>query len=480
MSFASIFAQLAVHSDMQTHGLSDGQFSCRYAELPEVFALMDNFFEARQFSTTDCFALQFDNNLAGALVLLYLLARERHLFLAPKPQKLEALNLTPAFCRYRLSLSSEAKFSGDFRQLPTLLKFQEHPKYQDERDLSSDASGRLYLKTSGSMGVSKIVEHRLSSLLANAQNCVPRFRLSATDRVLIPVPIFHMYGLGAGLLPSLLAGAHLELLDKTNILKYLQAEKQFNPNVAFLTPSLCAMLLQGKRSDRAYSLVVSAGDKLRPEVFTEFAKRFGGLVNLYGSTELGAVITSDLADAAPVRAAYAGKPLPGVTTQLAPLPQELDNAAGVGELQLGYAQGFSQYLDANGRTLKQHGATDWFATGDLARIHASGYVEVLGRSGLSINRRGYLVVFSEVEQRLESLPGVEKAVLVATAKETDQGRGLVAFCLTHDATLQAATLRQACFALLPNYAIPDQIQLLSEFPLLPSGKIDRQSLLQLL
>lgn len=477
MRFADIFAQLATDPTLAKQGLGDGRLNCSYQVLPEIFTQLDDFFAAQDFSADTCFALQFDNSLPGALVLLYLLARERHLFVAPKPQKQDAVSLTPQFCRCILSLKSEADLT-DLAQLPSALQLDPHPDYNDERDLPATDEGRLYLKTSGSMGVSKVVVHDFSALLGNAQQCVTRFRLSAADRVLIPVPIFHMYGLGAGLLPALLAGATIELLDKTNILKYIQVEKRFAPTAAFLTPTLCNMLLQGKRSDRPYRLVVSAGDKMRPAMFKTFAARFGGLVNLYGSTELGALITSDLADSADIRARYAGQPMPEVHVKLAPLADDLQEAEGVGELQLSYAYSFTHYLHSTGKTRLQREVTDWFATGDLARQHQGGYVELLGRAGLSVNRRGYLVLFSDIEQRLESLKAVDKAVLVATDEETANGKRLVAFCLVPDNTAQAENIRQACFALLPNYAIPEEIRIINEFPLLPSGKIDRQALLE--
>jgi hypothetical protein len=49
----------------------------------------------------------------------------------------------------------------------------------------------------------------------------------------IPVPIFHMYGLGAAFLPGILAGASIDFQANSNLLKYLQREKDFNPNIAW-------------------------------------------------------------------------------------------------------------------------------------------------------------------------------------------------------------------------------------------------------
>jgi acyl-CoA synthetase (AMP-forming)/AMP-acid ligase II len=75
--------------------------------------------------------------------------------------------------------------------------------------------------------------HSHDKLLKNAQNCVNRWELDGKDRMTIPVPIFHMYGLGAAFLPGILAGASIDFQANSNLLKYLQREKDFNPNIAW-------------------------------------------------------------------------------------------------------------------------------------------------------------------------------------------------------------------------------------------------------
>ncbi|HVR98865.1 MAG TPA: class I adenylate-forming enzyme family protein, partial [Thermoanaerobaculia bacterium] len=122
---------------------------------------------------------------------------------------------------------------------------------------------------------------------------------------------------------------------------------------------------------------------------------------------------------------------------------------------------------------------DWFETGDLARVRDDGYLEVLGRAGLSVKRDGLLVVFADVEAAVEKVDGVRRAVLVA-AGESRRGSRLVAVCLTdHDEgngeALRPETVRQKCFDLLPRYAVPDEVQIVDSLPHLPSGKVDRRA-----
>jgi acyl-CoA synthetase (AMP-forming)/AMP-acid ligase II len=122
----------------------------------------------------------------------------------------------------------------------------------------------------------------------------------------------------------------------------------------------------------------------------------------------------------------------------------------------------------------------WFATGDLAKIRADGYVEVLGRSGLSVKRDGLLVVFADVEAAVEKAGGIQRAVVVA-AGETRRGPRLVAVCLRgQDGDAPPESVRQKCFDLLPRYAVPDAIIFVESLPQLPSGKVDRRAIRDLI
>ena len=124
---------------------------------------------------------------------------------------------------------------------------------------------------------------------------------------------------------------------------------------------------------------------------------------------------------------------------------------------------------------------EWFETGDLARIRDDGYVEVLGRSGLSVKRDGLLVVFADVEAAVEKVEGVQRAVIVA-AGESRRGSRLVAVCLAapQGEAPRPEAVRQRCFELLPLYAVPDEVVILESLPELPSGKVDRRALRDLI
>ncbi|HEY9422773.1 MAG TPA: long-chain fatty acid--CoA ligase, partial [Thermoanaerobaculia bacterium] len=91
-------------------------------------------------------------------------------------------------------------------------------------------------------------------------------------------------------------------------------------------------------------------------------------------------------------------------------------------------------------------------------------------------RDGLLVVFADVEAAVERVDGIQRAVVVA-AGESRRGPRLVAVCLPREGGggLAPIDVRQRCFDLLPRYAVPDEVLIVDSLPHLPSGKVDRRA-----
>jgi acyl-CoA synthetase (AMP-forming)/AMP-acid ligase II len=341
----------------------------------------------------------------------------------------------------------------------------------------------LYLRTSGSTGVPKLTRMSHQKWLNNGLACVERWKLTAKDRLSVPVPIFHSYGFGAAFLPGLLAGSAMDVGSGGNILRYLEREERFDPNVGFLTPQLCDMFLSVRKTPRPYRVAVTAGDKIKRETMAGFEPRFGPLLNLYGSAEMGAVSSASPDDPPDERLATAGYPLAGIELRVVEAGEGLEAAEGeqVGRLECRQKNGSDGYLSqpepGGPWRFAPRGDGEWFETGDLAKIRADGYVEVLGRAGLSVKRDGLLVVFADVEAAVEKVAGIQRAVVVA-AGETRRGSRLVAVCLAQGEGEgpRPETVRQKCFDLLPRYAVPDEVVFVGTLPQLPSGKVDRRAI----
>jgi acyl-CoA synthetase (AMP-forming)/AMP-acid ligase II len=463
--------------------LTDGRHTVTYAEAASLLDRLDGELARRGVSRGRPVAVECSQSVAGALALLHLLSRAYSAVLLPalgEPSK-EAgtARFVPSFCSHVITAAAAGALPGA-ADAAAAITVAANPEFAAEPAVDSLEGPDLYLRTSGSTGSAKLARMSHRKWLRNAMACVERWRLTAADRLSVPVPIFHSYGFGAALLPGLLAGAAMDLGSGGNLLRYLEREERFDPNVAFLTPALCDSFLAVRKSPRRYRLAVTAGDKVKRETMAGFEPRFGPLLNLYGSAEMGAVSAASPDDPAEERLGTAGYPLGTTELRVEDAEGEIEAASGerVGRLQCRQANGLDGYLIHGGERwrLEPHGDGDWFATGDLARIRADGYVEILGRSGLSVKRDGLPVVFADVEAALERVAGVGRAVVVA-AGESRRGSRLVAVCVAGPGGAPAPeVIRRQCSQLLPRYAVPDEVRIVAALPHLPSGKIDRRAI----
>jgi acyl-CoA synthetase (AMP-forming)/AMP-acid ligase II len=466
--------------------LTDGQITCYYNNLPSLLESINQYFSGQNISLNNHFAFECSNSVFGALIALYLLKHGSSFVLLP-PQGHQGKGpdfkpSIPKFCQYRLAIKPFSKKNQPAKNelFPeNFLAIEENEQYKNENRIH--LTEKLYIRTSGSMGASKLVVHSHTKLLQNALNCVKRYQLESDDRVVIPIPIFHLYGFGAGLLAAISVGASVDIQDNSNILKYLQRERQFDPNVAFLTPSLCEMLVRGKKNDRAYKVVITSGERIKEDTFRAFNARFGGrLVSQYGSTEMGATAACEPDDSLELRVKTIGKPMSNVQLKIEESQDNGEYEPGTAELWCQHDYGFEGYIDENGQKLSDASAAAWFNTGDLAKINPNGYIEVIGRAKNSINRSGFLVLFSDIEKAIEKLEQIKQVVVIAAKGEEKRGQRIVAFCmLEHKNILNASQIREACFDILPKYAIPDSVQIVNTLPTLPNGKVDRQTLVKM-
>lgn len=466
---------LSTDAGVRDHVLTDGRHTVSYSEAAALLDQLDERFAREGLTARHALALECSQSLAGALAILYVLSRERDVVLLPElgesSKEAGTPRFIPSFCSHVITAPVG---SVDDIRVAANEGFAEEPAVADFQDPD------LYLRTSGSTGSPKLTRMPHQKWLNNALACNERWRLTADDRLTVPVPIFHSYGFGAAFLPGLLAGAAMDVGSGGNILRYLEREERFNPNVAFLTPALCDMFLTVRKTPRFYRLAVTAGDKIKRETMAGFEPRFGPLLNLYGSAEMGAVSSAAPDDPSEERLGTAGYPLAGIELRVEETGEEIEGAGAggqVGRLQCRQKNGSDGYLIQEERwRFEPRGDDEWFATGDLARIRDDGYLEVLGRSGLSVKRDGLLVVFADVEAAVERVDGIQRAVVVA-AGESRRGPRLVAVCLPREGGggLAPIDVRQRCFDLLPRYAVPDEVLIVDSLPHLPSGKVDRRA-----
>ena len=144
----------------------------------------------------------------------------------------------------------------------------------------------------------------------------------------------------------------------------------------------------------------------------------------------------------------------------------------VGEIQARGQLIFVGYFADPLATAEAFTSDGWLHTGDLAMQRADGNVVLQGRSKEMIKSGGYNVYPREVEQLLETHPGISQVVVVGLPDER-YGESVHAVISCGDAIVKVAELKDLCRQKLANYKVPKSFRVIPAFPLLSNGKIDR-------
>ena len=327
--------------------------------------------------------------------------------------------------------------------------------------------------SSGTLGAPKVIWHRPGDLLATGSLVMRRLQLTAADRVLITVPLHHMYGLGAALMPALLAGADIQVLPKANLLSFNDALRAFAPTVVYSTPHLLRALLRRKHDPLQHCRgIVLAGDGIPPMLHAQARQVFNQVFDLYGSSELGVIALSE------PNVPEALHPLEGVrafpanlhaeqSTLMVAHPHAATHIAHLGTLSAVPAEWDTRDI-----------ASFPAGTGVDTSSAATGGFTIRGRADLSVNRAGKLLVLAELERTAMAWPGVELAVAIVLDDDTAAGKAIALVIQPSSASLTVEALKQSASTTLPVFARPDRYTLVSELPRLGSGKPDRNTIIK--
>ncbi|MGY1635236.1 AMP-binding protein [Geodermatophilus sp. SYSU D00742] len=349
--------------------------------------------------------------------------------------------------------------------------------------------------TSGTTGRPRGAMLTSAALRANQQQClaVQPAPVRPDDRVLLVLPLFHVYGLNAGFGLVAATGACtvlVEAFDPAATLALMAREEV--TAVPGAPPMYQAWLAAAdaagsdadlRRAFAAVRMASSGAAPLPPEVWTAMRERAAVTVwEGYGLTEAGPVVASTLATGR-AKPACIGGPLPGVEVRLRDTALHETGGDGgdltedgPGEIWVRGPNLFSGYWPdgADGPD-----AGGWLATGDLAYADADGDLHLVDRRSDLVLVSGFNVYPAEVERVLDSHPAVaESAVIGVPDPRTGAAvRAVVALRPGHQVTFEE--LRDHAAASLARYKVPTSVQVLAALPHSLTGKVSRARLREL-
>ena len=342
---------------------------------------------------------------------------------------------------------------------------------------SDDIAAILY--TSGTTGRPKGAMISHGNLAANAAALVEIWGWQDDDVLLHALPLFHVHGLFVACHCVLLGGGSLLFLDKLDIDKIL--ERLPRSTVMMGVPTYYTRLLQSPAFDRNccrnMRLFISGSAPLLEQTFHDFKQRSGHtILERYGMTETG-MNTSNPLDGDRI-AGTVGLPLPGLTARIVD-DQDRDQPRGkVGQLLVKGPNVFQGYWRKPDKTAEEFTADGYFRTGDLAKIHDSGYVAIVGRAKDLIISGGYNVYPKEVEGFIDDIDGVVESAVIGIP-DPDFGEAVAAVVVTtSESDLDANGLIAMLKEQLAGFKVPKQVYIVDELPRNTMGKVQKNLLRQ--
>lgn len=239
--------------------------------------------------------------------------------------------------------------------------------------------------------------------------------------------------------------------------------------------------------------VITAGEQLKTVPSLQaFFRRLPHctLENQYGPTETHVVtayrLPSNVENWATLPSI--GRPIPSAEIHLLDENRNPVDEGETGEIYIGGNCLAREYLNRPEQTEKQflqnpfNDAADarLYRTGDLARYQSDGTLEFLGRADHQVKVRGYRVELGEIEALLNEHETVREAVVTPDQGNVQGNHSLIAYVIPQpEYSVNESTLQIYLEERLPEYMVPSSYVALENFPLTPSGKVDRKALSQL-
>jgi fatty-acyl-CoA synthase len=336
--------------------------------------------------------------------------------------------------------------------------------------------------TSGTTGFPKGATLTHHNILNNGWFIGEFCRYTEDDRVCIPVPFYHCFGMVLGNLACTSHGCCIVLPDAAfeprSVLEAVEAERCTS---LYGVPTMFIAELEhpdfGSFDLSSLRTGIMAGSPCPVEVMRKVVDRMhmGEVTICYGMTETAPVSTQTSADD-PLerRVSTVGRVHPHVEIKVVdPLDGRVVPRGEPGELLTrGYSVMVGYWNDPE-RTAEAIDSARWMHTGDLATMDDEGYVNIVGRSKDMIIRGGENVYPREIEEFLYTHPEVSDVSIIGVPDER-YGEEIMAWVqLREGASLSEDELKDFCRGTIAHYKVPRYVKFVDEFPMTITGKVQK-------
>ncbi|MCL2150876.1 MAG: AMP-binding protein, partial [Coriobacteriia bacterium] len=344
---------------------------------------------------------------------------------------------------------------------------------------NNDAINMQY--TSGTTGFPKGVMLTHRNILNNGFFIGERERLSAADRVCLPVPFYHCFGCVLGVMAILTHHSTTVVVEEFDALKVLQSIEGERCTANYGVPTMFISVLNHPRFSEfdlsSLRTGIIAGSAVPPEVVRSAIDKMGQdeLTNCYGLTETSPVFLQTAWDDSEEHRLYTvGRPHEAVSVRVIdPVDGHICGPDEIGEICCkGYnvMKGYYKMPEATAEAIDADG---YLHSGDLGSYDADGFYKITGRIKDMIIRGGENIYPLEIENYLLTVPGVLDAQVVGSPDD-HYGEIVVAFVKTREGfELTEDGIREAVVKRMARFKTPRYVFFVDEYPQTTSGKVQK-------
>ena len=369
---------------------------------------------------------------------------------------------------------------------PGILRFADIPDraepsgilHLDRLTRSLDPSDPINIQfTSGTTGAPKGATLTHDNIVNNARFVTDRIRFSEHDRLCIPVPLYHCFGMVMGVLGCVVQGAAMvfpgEGFDAAQTLEAVSRERC---TALYGVPTMFIAMLD-ELARGAYDLSsmrtgIMAGATCPIEVMRRVIDEMNmpDITICYGMTETSPVsFQSHIFDPLEKRVATVGSIHPHVEAKIVDESGETTAVGQKGELLTRGYSVMNGYWNDDART-KEAIVDGWMHTGDLATLDDEGFCAIVGRVKDMIIRGGENIYPREIEEFLHHHPGISQAQVFGIP-DTRYGEQVCAWVIPErDADLQGEDVIDFCTGQIAHFKVPRHVRIVETLPMTVTGK----------
>jgi oxalate---CoA ligase len=335
----------------------------------------------------------------------------------------------------------------------------------------------LFLHTSGTTSRPKGVPLSHANVVRSSLNVAAHYALSAADRSLVVMPLFHVHGLIGAALSTLASGGAVIVPARFSAHSFWNHVREHRATWYSAVPTIHQVLLARADSDGAPAgglrFIRSCSSALAPAILARLEERFGApVLEAYGMTEAAHQVASNPLPPLKHKPGTVG---PGAAVEVATV-DEAGRRLGPnipGEVVIrgsNVMRGYRNNPEANAAAF----IDGWFRTGDTGVLDDDGYLALIGRIKELINRGGEKISPAEIDAALLGHPAVAEAAAfgVPDAKYGEEVAAVVV--LKGDADV--AGLQAYCRKRLADFKVPKTIYIATALPKTATGKVQRREL----